>query len=481
VALLAGVAGGVLLIALQADAQTVAPGGAASTGAGSSVESQYWASVDSAGDPLLYEAYLAKYPNGNFADLARIKLMKLRGNTAPSQVPPPPPPSQSTDIAPPPVITGPGMSEGKPQGLQGNSSSGMQPTSDAPMPQSSGKPAEQVAPPRPERAERISGPREPRSVPADGADGTPYVTKAQPTNAETGESKLDNLLTAIRGPARPQGHQDAVPPSPPSASRPVPTPAPISDPVAPMPNGYGQVQTPPQPSQNGYGQSQTPPPPAQYGYGQSQTPPPPSQYGYGQSQTPPPPAQYGYGQNQTPPPPAPGITYGSTQQTTPGITYGSTQQTTPGITYGTTPPPAQGPSYQPNSADPNYQRPIAVGTLPPDFKLPPRPVLVTVPPVNFPDSFCSADARNAFHNNIYRPAVEAATHNNDLAGGYLRELQAVYDRYNLSGSAEPQNAVAAESRAYKQISDQAFFTQSALVNAFKALMAVPIIPCDAQQ
>jgi hypothetical protein len=137
------------------------------------------------------------------------------------------------------------------------------------------------------------------------------------------------------------------------------------------------------------------------------------------------------------------------------------------MTYGTPP------------ADQSNPKPIAVGVLPAGFALPPRPILIPVPPINLPESFCSADARNAFHNNTYRTAVEAATRNYDLTGAYLRELQDIYDRNSLSGSTEPQNAVAAEARAYKQISDQAFFTQSALVNAFKALMAVPIIPCEA--
>lgn len=145
----------------------------------------------------------------------------------------------------------------------------------------------------------------------------------------------------------------------------------------------------------------------------------------------------------------------------------------------TAPPAAQGSTYVTFAGGNDDQRKIAVGVLPPDFALPQRPMLVAVPVVNFPASFCSGDARNAFYVNVYRPSVEAATRNYDAAGGYLRELQAVYDRYKSSGSPEPQNAVAVESRAYKVISDEAFTAQSALVSAHKALMAVPINSCDA--
>lgn len=387
---LAGIASGAMLMALQANAQTVAPGGVSATGVGSSFESQYWASVDGASDPALYEAYLAKYPNGTFADLARIKMMKLRSNAAP----PPPAPPRATEPAPPP-----GTPDDDAQGAPENPSSGMVPPADTPSLQTPGKMPTGMIPVRSDQAVRsdpdqgvpMPGFPAPRPKPNTGAEA-PYVTKVVPADGDAGDSKLNDLLDAINPAAHAKSNQAPVPPAaspPPSAQMSDRTPGPVASNQAPMSNGYGQVQT-------------------------------------------------------TPP-------------------------ASPGISYG---PPAK---------DQGYQHPIAVGALPPDFALPPRPILIAVPPVNFPESFCSAEARNAFHNNVYRPAVEAATRNNDLTGVYLRELQSIYDRYNLSGTAEPQNAIAVESRAYKQISDQAFFTQSALVSAFKSLMAVPIIPCEPQR
>lgn len=127
-------------------------------------------------------------------------------------------------------------------------------------------------------------------------------------------------------------------------------------------------------------------------------------------------------------------------------------------------------------ADPH---PIAVGPLPSSFVMPPRPRLAQIPPLAFPVSFCSAEARNAFHDSAYITAVEAAKRNNDTAIAYLRQLQELYDSNQLSGDINPVNAVAAEARAYGPVAAAAFNAQSVLVNAFSALMAVPIVTCEA--
>lgn len=123
-------------------------------------------------------------------------------------------------------------------------------------------------------------------------------------------------------------------------------------------------------------------------------------------------------------------------------------------------------------------KPIAVGALPAGFALPPKPMLEAVPGLALPASFCSAEARNQFHDAAYVPAVEAAKRNNDAAIRYLHQLQDIYDRNQLSGDINPMNAVAAEARAWGPVASAAFAAQSALVGAFGALMAVPITPCE---
>lgn len=108
-----------------------------------------------------------------------------------------------------------------------------------------------------------------------------------------------------------------------------------------------------------------------------------------------------------------------------------------------------------------------------------RPFLIPVPEVVLPAYFCSNDARNAFHNNAYRPAVEVATRNNEAAVAYLRQLQQTYDRGQLGRDTAVLNAIAAEARAYQAEAARAYSVQAALVRQFDAMMAVPLQPCAA--
>lgn len=106
-----------------------------------------------------------------------------------------------------------------------------------------------------------------------------------------------------------------------------------------------------------------------------------------------------------------------------------------------------------------------------------RPLLLPVPQVLLPTYFCSNDARNEFHNNAYRPAVEAATRNNEAAVAYLRQLQQTYDRGQLGRDTAVLNAIATEARAYQAEAASAYSVQAAIVRQFDALMAVPLHTC----
>ncbi|MEI6642616.1 MAG: hypothetical protein WCL10_11305 [Novosphingobium sp.] len=108
-----------------------------------------------------------------------------------------------------------------------------------------------------------------------------------------------------------------------------------------------------------------------------------------------------------------------------------------------------------------------------------RPLLLPVPEVVLPAYFCSNDARNAFHNESYRPAVEIATRNNEAAVTYMRRLQATYDRGQLGRDTAVLNAISAEARAYQAEAAQTYSAQAVLVRQFDALMAVPLRTCMA--
>ena len=95
-----------------------------------------------------------------------------------------------------------------------------------------------------------------------------------------------------------------------------------------------------------------------------------------------------------------------------------------------------------------------------------------------PASFCSAEARNAFHDTVYVPSINVAKQNNDAAAAYMRELQAMYDQYQLSHDPDTMNAIVAAARGYQPVAQTTFSMQSALVRQFTALMAVPVVPCS---
>ena len=125
-----------------------------------------------------------------------------------------------------------------------------------------------------------------------------------------------------------------------------------------------------------------------------------------------------------------------------------------------------------------YQAPVAPRTLSPGFALPVQPELAPVASVALPPSFCSAEARNAFHATVYTPSVNAARQNNEAASAYMHQLQALYDQYQLSRDPDTMNGIVAAARNYQQVAQTTFSVQAALVRQFSALMAVPVVPCS---
>lgn len=150
---------------------------------------------------------------------------------------------------------------------------------------------------------------------------------------------------------------------------------------------------------------------------------------------------------------------------------GSAAASNPGLAA---PAPAQ-PVYTPAPASPAAA--LTSATTPAVNYASARPFLMPVPEVVLPAYFCSNDARNQFHNNAYRPAVEVATRNNEAAVAYLRQLQQTYDRGQLGRDTAVLNAIAAEARAYQAEAAHAYTVQAALVRQFDAMMAVPLRTC----
>ncbi len=384
-----------LALSLAGPAMAQAP---TTTGVGSQFELTYWQSVESGNDPALYEAYLAQYPNGTFAPVARVKLAKLRQIAAPAPAPAPaapaPLPAPYPAPAPAQIVT----------------AAAAQPALAAPAPAPAAH--QQLLASKATRSAPLPAPRIVESVPRSDADSAPYVTEALPPEPEAeskAESKDSDALRRLLGALGDSQRVGGAMPAPiveaadtaPAAESPALTPATDTGTAAPLVLPPAPLAAP----------SASPPRLVE--------------------------------------------------------TAGRAVAVPDAVQLSLTSTPATNP------------HPIAVGPLPPDFRLPPRPQLVAIPPLVFPASFCSAEARNAFHDGPYVTAVEAAKRNNDAAIAYMHQLQDLYDTNQLRGDSNPVNAVAAESQSYSPVAAAAFTAQSTLVSAFSTLMAVPIRACEA--
>lgn len=338
-----------LLVAMPALAQTVP-----FTGAGSQFEMVFWQSVDSGNDPALYEAYLAKYPDGTFAGVARAKLARLRPANPAAPIPAP----LNLPLSAPISASGP-----------------------APAP----------------RAPAITGM----------TSGAPALATAVP--APTGQTAAGQIA-ALPVPQ--------VAPTPPSQS------------ASEIENGAALRRL-----LGALGDSQRITPPAG---ALTVSPAIPSAVS-----------------------PAASVTAARGAELVPVAAVSAVAGAVP-----------------PSRAVSEPSRAIVVGPLPAGFALPQRPAMAEVPGVNLPQSFCSADARNQFHNGPYIAAMDAAKRNTDASNAYMRQLQDLYDRNQLSGDINPMNALAAEARAYSPVASAAVAAQSALVSTFTMLMAVPIMACE---
>lgn len=133
---------------------------------------------------------------------------------------------------------------------------------------------------------------------------------------------------------------------------------------------------------------------------------------------------------------------------------------------------AQAPASQPQSP------PAAPRMQQASYAIPPQPPLWPVPNVTLPPAFCSVEARNTFHATVFQPAVNTAKRNNDAAVGYMRQLQSLYDQYQLSHDVATSNAIASAAQSYQQLAQTTFSMQAALVRQFNTLMAVPVVNCS---
>lgn len=415
-------------LALASALAVVTPGGAAqaqavvATGVGTPFELAFWQSIDSSNDPSLYESYLLRYPNGTFNEIARAKILALRarlGSPAPLTTP-----AGSLPPAPPPVQ--PYVPPVQPVASYPAAAAQPAPVQPTPVRPAIVSPAPVAAPPvaAPVVTPVVAAPvpAAPVAQPAVAVAPAPAAAAAQPAVA---------VATA------------AVP-VPPAQIAPAAQPVPVVQPAV--------AATPP-----------------------AGTPAAASTLGQ---------LLAALANSQT----AGSVAPAAIQ---PAV---AVAQSPVAAVPAATPAVVQPAAVQPASVQSAVAQPAAApavalvapatlpgagrSTLAAGFALPPAPQLLPVPSVALPPSFCSAEARNAFHDTVYAPAVGAAKQNNDNAAAYMRQLQATYDQYQLSHDPDTMNAIVATARGYQPTAQMTFAAQSSLVRQFAALMAVPVVACN---
>lgn len=105
------------------------------------------------------------------------------------------------------------------------------------------------------------------------------------------------------------------------------------------------------------------------------------------------------------------------------------------------------------------------------------PAMAALPAVDLPAQFCSAEARNRFHDEVYQPAVAIADRNNLAAIDHMDALQADYDARTGRGEIAAANALAREANAFRLVAQQAYAARTAFIALFERMMAVPIAAC----
>ncbi len=109
--------------------------------------------------------------------------------------------------------------------------------------------------------------------------------------------------------------------------------------------------------------------------------------------------------------------------------------------------------------------------------MPDRPSLSRVDTPNLPSSFCSADARNAFYEGVFKPAMEKADKNNTDSIAYMQVLQQLFDAAGQKKDNAKMNSFSSESQSFSAVADQVQSTRLSFNSLFSQLMAVPMGKC----
>ena len=109
--------------------------------------------------------------------------------------------------------------------------------------------------------------------------------------------------------------------------------------------------------------------------------------------------------------------------------------------------------------------------------MPSRPSFTAVETPNLPSSFCSADARNAFYEGVFKPAMAKADKNNNDSIAYMQVLQQSFDAAGAKKDNAKMSIFSSESRAFSSVASETQNTRLNFNGLFFQLMAVPLGKC----
>ncbi len=109
--------------------------------------------------------------------------------------------------------------------------------------------------------------------------------------------------------------------------------------------------------------------------------------------------------------------------------------------------------------------------------MPSRPSFTAVETPNLPSSFCSADARNAFYEGVFKPAMAKADKNNNDSIAYMQVLQQLFDAAGAKKDNAKMSSFSSESRAFSSVASETQNTRLNFNGIFSQLMAVPLGKC----
>jgi Spy/CpxP family protein refolding chaperone len=119
--------------------------------------------------------------------------------------------------------------------------------------------------------------------------------------------------------------------------------------------------------------------------------------------------------------------------------------------------------------------------IPANIQLPPRPALLSAVVPSLPSSFCSAEARNAFHDTVFKPAIDRASNANKAAIAHMAFLRQNYDEARAKGDINTANALARESKSFEAIAQSVYEARSAFDPLFNRILEAPIAHCAGTQ